>query len=279
MAMGLWYYETFNDQVRFGLKVKQTLHSAQSEFQHVEVIDTFAMGKVLAIDNVYMTSEGDEFYYHEMISHPALVTTKHPERVLIIGGGDGGTAREVLRHPAVKEVVLVEIDREVIRACKQHLPSLGNWDDARLTVRIEDGIRYVREAEEDSFDVVLLDGTDPRGPAKGLFDESFYKSVHRVLKSSGVFALQSESPIFLLDVFKAIQLALRRVFRKVHPYFGPVPLYSTGIWSWTFATDSIDPMELDLNRAAQIEASTRYYNRSIHKSAFALPNHLARDLK
>lgn len=270
---GLWYDEIFDNRVRFGLRVKETLFRQQSDYQLVEIVNTVAFGRTLMIDGVYMTSEGDEFYYHEMVTHPAMTTAKKIGRVLIIGGGDGGTAREVLRHPEVEKLTMVEIDGVVIEASKKHLrENFGAWNDPRFELIVGDGIKYVADAEENSFDVVLLDGTDPVGPAKGLFNESFYRDVHRLLKPAGVFALQSESPVFMLDTFLEIQEILGKVFKLVKPYFGPVPIYAAGPWSWTYASDEADPFAIVNERAERVEAVTKEYNRDIHRGAFALPN-------
>ncbi len=278
----LWYDETFENRTRLGLRVERTLFSGRSDYQTVEVLETPQWGRVLVIDGVFMTSEGDERFYHEMIVHPALVTAPRIARVLVIGGGDGGTVREVLRHPGVEKVVLVEIDAMVVEACKAHLPALGGdaWNDPRLEVRIGDGVAFVKESKE-SFDVVLLDGTDPVGPAKGLFDESFYRGVRDRLASGGVFALQSESPILLADVFFEIQQTLRRVFVNAHPYFGPVPLYGAGIWSWTWASNAGDPRTksaLHADRIAPFAKDLRVYSPEVHLGAFTQPPYVARRL-
>lgn len=272
--MGLWYEETYADRVRLALKVNRTLYAEQGDYQHVEIVETEAMGRTLVLDGVFMTSERDEHYYHEMLVHPALSTAPSPRRVLIIGGGDGGTAREVLRHPEVERVDMVEIDGLVVEACKAHLPGFGAWDDPRLRVIIGDGIAYARDAEAGSYDVVLLDGTDPVGPGEGLFDEAFYRSVHRALAPKGVFALQSESPFLMPEIFGEIRETLGRIFGRVHPYFGPAPIYGAGVWSWTFASDEVDPLALDGARAERAEATAKYYNADIHRAAFALPTNL-----
>lgn len=269
---GLWYREVFEDRTSLGLKVRRQLHAERSEFQYIEVLDTEYAGRVLVLDGVFMTSEKDEFFYHEMIVHPALVSAPRIERVLIIGGGDGGTAREVLRHPGVKKCVMVEIDERVVAACKDHLPSIGTaWDDPRLELRFEDGVKYVREEEVEPFDVVILDGSDPVGPAKGLFDASFYRGVRRVLAEDGVFALQSESPTVYEDLFFDIQKTLRGVFGSVHPYFGSVFLYGAGMWTWTLASQSGDPLTIHPERAAAIADGSRYYTEAIHRASFAQP--------
>ena len=261
--------------MRFGLKIRRMVHSAQSDYQKIEIFDTEQYGRTLALDGVLMTSEGDEFYYHEMLVHPALTTAPRIGRVLVIGGGDGGTLREVCRHPEVEKVVVVEIDRMVVEACKKHLSTIGTaWNDPRLELIFDDGVRYVREADVAPFDVILLDGSDPAGPAEGLFDEAFYRGCERLLAPSGVFALQSESPVLFREVFAEVVRTLRRIFGTARPYLGSVPIYAAGMWTWTYATHNVDPMAIIDSRAERIEAVARYYNRDIHRAAFALPGDL-----
>ncbi len=273
--MPFWYDETLEDRIRFGCKATTSLLSEQSEFQKIDIIDTEQFGRTLVLDEKYMTSEKDEFYYHEMIVHPPMTTARRIERALVIGGGDGGVVREILRYPEVKRVVMVEIDGKVIEACKRLLPAIGTaWNDPRLEVIVGDGVEFAKRAEVEPFDVVLLDGCDPIGPAEGLFGPDFYRGCKRLLREGGVFALQSESPIVFLDVFLKIQKNLKGLFRRVHPYFGPVPIYISGTWSWTFASDTIDPQAFDEGRMARIEPGCKYYNRDIHRAAFAVPTHL-----
>ena len=278
--MGLWYDETFHDHTRLGLLSKETLFSAQSPYQKIEVIDTVGFGRVLIIDNVFMTSEYDEFLYHEMLTHPALTTAPSIERVLVIGGGDGGTVREVLRHPDVKECVMVEIDEMVVDASKEYLPGIGTaWDDPRLDVRFIDAIDYMNKSTDASYDVILLDGTDPVGPGAMLFDESFYADCKRMLSPDGVMALQSESPLLMMDMFVDIQHKLRALFCEVHPYLGPVPLYGTGTWSWTWCSNTGEPLRPIPERQAAIVEGSKAYNEELHQAVFALPNYVKRALK
>jgi spermidine synthase len=273
--VGEWYDETFADRVRFGLKIRRVLYSGQSEYQKIEILETEQFGRVLVIDGVFMTSEADEHFYHEMLAHPAMVTAPKIRRVLVIGGGDGGTIREVLRHPEVESAVLVEIDGEVVEACREHLSSIGSaWGDPRLEVVIGDGIAYAREADVEPFDVILLDGCDPVGPSKGLFNESFFRDCGRLLGPDGVFAMQSETPFLMRDVFVDIVRTLRRVIGHAWPYFGSVPLYGAGMWTWTFASRTVNPVRISDERMSRLEAVTRYYNREIHLGAFAVPNEL-----
>lgn len=278
--MGLWYDETWDGHTRFGLRVKETLFSGQSPYQTIEVVDTARFGRVLVLDHVFMTSEYDEFLYHEMLVHPALTTAPRIERVLVIGGGDGGTVREVLRHPEVQRCVMIEVDRMVVEVSKEHLPSIGTaWDDPRLDVRFIDGIEYVSTSDEEKYDVILLDGTDPVGPGAVLFDESFYRGCKRMLASNGVLALQSESPLLMMDVFLETQRKLRGLFSEVHPYLGPVPLYGTGIWSWTWCSDTGEPRRPVVERQQAIIEGSKAYNDDVHRAAFALPNYVKRALK
>ena len=278
--MALWYDETFADHTRFGLRVKETLFSEQSRYQKVEVIDTVGFGRVLVIDDVFMTSEYDEFLYHEMLAHPALVTAPRIDRVLVIGGGDGGTVREVMRHPDVKECVMIEIDELVVKASKRFLPGIGTaWDDPRLDLRFIDAVEYLNKSDDEKYDVILLDGTDPVGPGAILFDESFYRGCKQMLAEDGVMALQSESPLLMMDLFVEVQHKLRSLFSEVHPYLGPVPLYGTGTWSWTWCSDTGEPLRPLADRQEAIAAASKAYNAELHQAMFALPNYVKRALK
>ena len=278
--MNEWYDEVFNDRLRFGLKVRRFLYSGKSPFQKIDIFETDQFGRALALDGIYMASEGDEYFYHEMLVHPAMTTAPHIKRVLVIGGGDGGTVREMLRYKEVEKVVMVEIDSMVVEVCRKYLPSIGTaWDDPRLEMIFEDGVAYAQEADVDPFDVILLDGSDPVGPAEGLFSEAFYRGCSRLLTPNGIFALQSESPVLFRDVFINIIKTLRDIFPLARPYFGTVPIYSAGMWSWTFASHSVDPLDIIHDRIEQIESSTRYYNRAIHRAAFALPNDIKKELE
>lgn len=273
--MALYYDEVFEESVRFGVKVERTLHASQSRYQKVEVLETTRFGRMLVIDGIFMTSEKDEFFYHELLVQPAMCAVKEPKRVLIIGGGDGGSAREVLRHPEVEQCVLIEIDEEVVRASKEWLPTIGTaWDDPRLDVRFEDGIAYVKESDEEGFDVILVDGSDPIGPAEVLFTDAFFEAAKRKLRPGGALALQSESPVYFLDTFLETQNKLGKLFEHVRPYYGPVPIYSAGIWSWTFCSDTLDPLDPVEERVARLSERSKIFNADILRGAFAQPNYV-----
>ena len=271
----LWYTEQFQDLLRLGVRVRETLHSEQSAFQRIDVFDTDTFGRTLALDGMFMTSEEDEFFYHEMLVQPPMVVAENVERILVIGGGDGGTVREILRHADVKEVVMAEIDGAVVDVCKKYLPSIGSaWNDPRLDVRIIDGIDYVKSKTEAPFDLIFLDGSDPVGPAEGLFNQSFYEGVRAMLKPDGLFALQSESPLLMDTIFVETQQTLCKVFTEVRPYFGTVPLYGCGTWSWTLCGESFDPNALHKERVDTIEKDSKIWSPALHKGAFTVPGYV-----
>jgi spermidine synthase len=277
--MAFWHDETFEGKTRYGCLVNEVLFRAKSEFQQVEILDTVHYGPTLVLDGIFMTSAREEHFYHEMLVQPAMAVTPELGRVLIIGGGDGGTAREVLRHPEVEQLVMVEIDPLVLEACKQHLPMIGTaWDDPRLEVIVGDGIAFVQDAALPPFDLILLDGCDPVGPAAGLFDSAFYRDCLSRLAAHGVFVAQTESPILQREVFLEIVDTLRRVFPRVQPYFGPAPLYAADQWSWTFCSRDVDHLAIRDERADRIEPQMKYYNREIHRAAFAQSTDLRRAL-
>lgn len=273
--MALWYYEVFEDNAQYGLKVTEHLYHARSAYQTIDIMRTDRFGKVLALDGLYQTSVNDEYFYHEMLIHPALTTAPKIDRVLVIGGGDGGSIREILSYPEVKKVTMVEIDGMVIDACKLHLSELCHvWKDPRLELRVGDGIAYVDQFVGEPYDVIIVDGSDPVGPAEGLFGSGFYQNCKKILSRNGVLAVQSESPQLMTENFRKLIETLQGVFSSVHPYFGPVPLYPGGGWSYTYASEEVDPLQIAQPRAEHIEKHCRYYNREIHRGAFAIPNNL-----
>ena len=281
--MALWFDEIYNGKIRFGLRVKRSLFQGKSEFQSVDVVETEEFGRALALEDAWMTSERDEAHYHEMIVHPALTSAKRIERVLVIGGGDGGTVREVLRHSEVKHVNMVELDKMVVDVCKEHLPSFKvPWNDPRLNVEFGDGIAWLKnyaDGKGTPYDVIIIDGSDPVGPAEGLYASPFYESAKKCLTPEGVLVSQTESPIAMAEDFVRIVKTLRTSFKRAEPYFVPIPLYPSGMWSFSFASDHVDPRNFDEARAARIETDARYYNRDIHRAAFAQPSFVQKLLR
>lgn len=270
--LDLWVSETHRDMVSLGFKVKKTLFSAKSPYQQVDVVETAGHGGLLLNDGIMMLSERDEFVYHEMIAHVPMFTLKNPERVLIIGGGDGGTAREVLRHKCVKRAVMVEIDGMVVEACKKHLPSLAcALDDPRLELIIDDGVKYAQNTDE-TFDAVLIDSTDPIGPAQPLFDTEFYQNIARLLDKNGIMISQSESPFYDTKIQRSMFSNQRPFFKKIHMYTFPMLTYPGGFWSFGFASNGPCPVkDFDPKRVSASGIEMQYYNPMIHRAAFALP--------
>jgi spermidine synthase len=268
--MELWVTEKYND-FSLSLKVKETLYRERSVYQEILIVDTYAFGRVLLLDSTIQTTEKDEFYYHEMLIHVPLCAHTHPERILIIGGGDGGCVRETLKHPSVKKIVHVEIDGKVVEACQKYLPLL-NPDplNHKIELHIADGIEYVKNGE-DQFDVIVIDSTDPVGPAANLFGYDFYQSIYQALRADGIIVTQSESPFLHTPFIKKIFHTMSQAFPYVRVYFSPMPTYPSGTWSYTVGSKINDPA---LPVRALPQGMTRYYNGDIHKSAFALPNYL-----
>jgi spermidine synthase len=232
----------------------------------------------MTIDGMVMLSEKDEFVYHEMIAHVAMNSHPNPKRVLIIGGGDGGTAREVLRHPEVEHVDMVEIDQFVVDASKTHFPGVGDWENPKLKIRYEDGIAFVKNVT-DPYDVIIIDGSDPVGPAEGLFTKDFYQYCYNALTENGVLTSQTETPWVekYHGSMKKVTSATQELFDISKLYLAFIPLYPTGMWSLLFASKGINPLgdealEKSRERCKEFGSKLNYYNPEIHRAAFALPN-------
>ena len=275
----IWFTER-NDDIALSLRHSgDVLFSKKSPYQKVEIIDTCAYGKTLTLDGMIMTTEKDEYIYHEMISHVPALTHPDPENILIIGGGDGGVAREILRHESVTQVDMVEIDEVVIEASKKLLPKISSTlNHPKLKVHIQDGIEFVKNSPKNKYDIVIVDSTDPVGPAEGLFKPSFYNDVFKCLRSNGIMVAQSESPEFNTRVFQEVYRCYREIFGKnnVYCYLAFIPTYPSGMWSFSYCSKgSIHPVnDLDFKHANDFvkQHRLRYYNPEIHNSSFVLPN-------
>lgn len=274
----IWYTER-NDLIAMSLRhTGDVLFRDKSPFQKVEVYDTYAYGKLLTLDGKVMTTEKDEYVYHEMMSHVAMFTHGQVKQVLVIGGGDGGVVREILRHDTVERCVMVEIDGMVIEASKVHLPTIAaSFDHPRLELHVADGIDYVNNAPDGTFDLVIIDSTDPEGPAEGLFSYDFYRNVNRILRPEGVMVVQSESPRYEVETFQEIYACFREIYgsSNVHCGLMSIPTYPTGTWSFALcAKGGQNPRNADADRieAFSQKFGLKYYNSDIHRAAFALPN-------
>ncbi len=256
----------------------QLLYDQQSPYQRVRVLESYAYGKTLLIDDMVMCTEKDEFVYHEMIVHVPVFIHGKVRRALVIGGGDGGTVREILKHQDIEEVVMVEIDEKVVEASTLHLPTLSaQLSHPKLSLKIEDGIDFMANCPSSTFDLIIIDGSDPEGPAKGLFSLQFYKDCHRVLKQGGVLNLQSEGPLFNTAAFLELNKCTQTIFGKdsSHCYLAYISTYPTGMWSFITAQKSsaLNYAKFDISGAALFSQHHRlqYYTPQMHFAAFALP--------
>lgn len=279
--MAFWHTDLHTPHLGLAFKVEEVLHSEQSPFQQIEVVQTPAFGKVLLLDGVLMITEEDEFAYHEMLAHPALFIHPEPASVLIIGGGDCGTLTRVLQHRSVQRVLMVELDERVTRVANEYFPRLAEAvSDPRAELIFTDGIKYVSETTE-KFDVILIDSTDPVGPAEGLFRAPFFADCHRALNPHGILCLQSESPWIpeLGKVIGEVHRDLCSLFPLVKAYSAAIQTYQAGFWLFQLASKLHDPLAPEIAaRIASAGLDTRYYNKDLHYAAFTLPTFVLEQL-
>ena len=255
--------------------VRKVLNEGQSPFQRIEIIHNEDYGKVLLLDGLVQTTERDEFTYHEMLVHPALSLHRRPSDVLVIGGGDGGALREVLRHP-VRKVKMVEIDSDVVEACRKHFGWIkAPLRDGRAELVIADGDDFVAGTNE-TYDVIIVDSSDPVGPSTVLHREAFYRRLKSRLKPGGIVAGQAGSLLLHLDSHARKAAFLKRIFRFARLYLGPVPTYPVGMWCYDFLSNEIDPQR---EGRLRIPRGLRFYNSDVHRAAFAHPDFLREALK
>jgi spermidine synthase len=255
-------------------QIKRTLFKKKSHFQEIEVIENSNFGHMLFLDGLVQTTEKDEFFYHEMLIHPAMVTHPTPKQILIIGGGDGGALRQTLQYP-VEKVRMVEIDPAVIEASKKYFPwLLPSLEDERADLVIADGKEFLAESDE-TYDVIFIDSSEPVGPSVTLHEKNFYNLIRARLASQGIACVQMGAPFFQIESLKAAKNDLKDVFKIVRFYLAPVPTYPGGNWCYAYLSDEVDPFALRRNPPKDL----KYYNQEIHKAAFALPNYIHKILK
>jgi spermidine synthase len=275
--MQLWYCEKHTPQVKLSIKVEKHLFSEQSEFQRVDVFESKDFGRFLTLDGLMMLTEKDEFIYHEMIVHVPMAVKSGARNVLVIGAGDGGTVRELVRYKTIEHIDLVEIDPLVVKVCKQHLPSIACClDESRVNIYYEDGLKYIRRFEN-HYDLIIVDSTDPFGPGEGLFTKEFYGNCYNALTESGVLVNQHESS-FYDETAQAMQRAHKRIaeiFPVSKVYQAHIPTYPSGYWLFGFASKKLHPID-DLNpdKWNELGLITKYYNTRLHTGAFALPTYV-----
>ncbi len=256
------------------VKITGSLEKTRTEYQRLEVVQSEKLGKLLLLDDVIHLCEADEFAYHEMIVHPAMHAHPSPKKVLIIGGGDGGTAREVLKHD-VDEVHLCEIDKAVIDICRKHFPDISkSFDDPRLKVFIEDGNVFL-DSRKGDYDIIIVDSSDPVGPAKVLFSEGFYRKIHDALKEDGIAATQSEGMFFDRNTIIELFRFNRKIFPMLEYYYALVPTYPSGTIGFSFCSKRYGPLE-DVRETG---LEFKYYSPEIHRAAFVLPAFMKKALQ
>jgi len=280
--MELWYTENHSKEARFSIKVEKQLYSGKSDFQRIDVFETNEFGKFFTLDGLVMITEKDEFIYHDMIVHVPMATNPGIRKVLVIGAGDGGTVRELVRYKSIEKIDMVEIDKLVVDVCREYFPnSTSGLDDERVSLYFEDGLKFVSE-KRNEYDLIIVDSTDPIGPGEGLFTSVFYENCYKALTKEGILVNQHESPFY-----EDYQKAMQRAHKRIHEFFPiskvyqvHIPTYASGHWLFGFASKSIDPvLDLDEDNWNALGLETGYYNTEIHKASFALPNYVKKLLE
>src|SRR3989338_3124390 len=268
MLVNNWFFED-DAPLAIAFQIKEVLHTSKSRFQKIDVYDSYAMGKILLLDNKVMVTEKDEFYYHESIAHPALSIHPACQRIMVIGGGDGGTIREALKYKTIEEIELVEIDEEVINISKKYFPGIAcELDNPKVKIKVNDAIEYVKNANENYYDVILCDSTDPHGFAAGLISKSFYKDALRTLKTDGIYICQSGSPIIQEKEFSTSLENMRSAFKYVDVVISIVPAYPGCLWCFLIASNK--PIDKKIKNHPQ--GKTKYWNKDLHEKIFTKPD-------
>ncbi|HOJ47919.1 MAG TPA: polyamine aminopropyltransferase [Bacillota bacterium] len=275
--MEFWYSENHTDNVKFSIRVDKQLFSGKSEFQRIDIFESEEYGRFLTLDGYMMLTEKDEFVYHEMITHVPMAVHPCVKDVLVIGGGDGGVLRELVKYDTIERIDLVEIDKMVIDVCKEYLPSVACcFDDERLTVYYEDGLKYIRRCAN-MYDLIIVDSTDPFGPGEGLFTREFYGSCSNALREDGIMVNQHESAFYKNDAI-AMQRAHKRIIESFpisRVYQAHIPSYPSGLWLFGFSSLKYHPVrDMNAKKWNSLGIKTKYYNTNLHRGAFYLPNYI-----
>ncbi len=271
-SLNLWVEECFGDYVSLKFKVKNVLYREKSNFQTVSVVDTVGHGKMLLNDGLVMCSERDEFIYHDMIVHPAFYVHPNIQSVLVIGGGDGGTVRELCKYESVKYIDMVEIDKLVVDACLAHMPSISSkLKDSRVNLVFEDGVEFVKKTKN-TYDLIIVDSSDPIGPATPLFNSGFYKDVYNCLSESGIVVSQCESVFYEKEMQAKMYSILKNQFSVCELYNYSNMCYPAGLWSFSFSSKKYHPTkDFIADKYLTKNIDYKYYNKDIHYGAFCLP--------
>lgn len=279
--MDLWYTEKHSEEAKFSIKIDRQLVSLQSEFQRIDIFESKEFGRILTLDGYLMITEKDEFIYHDMITHVPLAVHPKIQKVLVIGAGDGGTVRELLRYDTITHIDMVEIDEEVVRLSKEYLPfTASGLDNEKVHIYYEDGLKFVRRKEAE-YDLIIVDSTDPFGPGEGLFTKEFYGNCYRALNEEGILVNQHESMYYssYASSMERAHKRIRETFPIARVYQAHIPTYPSGHWLFGFASKKYDPiLDLKADNWNSLGLKTKYYNTELHKGAFAIPNYIKEKL-
>lgn len=280
--MELWYTENHTDNVKFSIKVDKHLRSAESEYQRIDIFESKEFGRMLTLDGYLMVTEKDEYIYHEMITHIPMAVSPDITNVLVIGAGDGGTVRELTRYNHIKNIDMVEIDEMVVEICREYLPqTAGRLTDPRVHIFYQDGLRFVR-SKENEYDLIIVDSTDPFGVGEGLFTKEFYGNCFKALKDDGILVNQHESTFYTsyANSMKRAHSRIKSTFPIALVYQAHIPTYPSGHWLFGFASKKYDPRtDLKADWWNSLGIKTRYYNTTLHKGCFAIPNNVRDQLR
>lgn len=281
--LDLMYSENWTKYTKFSTKITKHIYSEKTPFQQIDFFDSKEFGRFFTLDGLIMVTEKDEFIYHDMITHVALATNPNIKKVLVIGGGDGGTVRELTRYKHIEEITMVEIDERVVRLSQEYFPiTTTGLNDSRVTLIFGDGLKFVENSESEKYDLILVDSTDPISVGEGLFTTEFYRNCFRVLSKDGILVNQHESPYFdhYAEEMKKAHAKIKNIFPISRVYQFHQPTYASGHWLFGFASKSFDPIK---DHKPEIWESfnlkTKYYNSDLHKGCFALPTYVQDMLK
>lgn len=279
--MELWFTEKHTEDVLFSIKVDRHVYTGKSDFQQVDIFDTPEFGRILTIDGILMVTEKDEAIYHDMITHVPMAVNPAIRRALVIGGGDGGTVRELTRYSTIEKIDMVDIDSLVVDVSREYIKQTSHkLDDPRVTLYFEDGVKFVKNILE-PYDLIIVDSTDPIGPGEGLFTGEFYKDCYHALTADGILVNQHETPYY--DIYANMMMRAHHRIKELFPvckvYQAHIPTYQSGHWLFGFASKQFDPVK-DLDAAVWngLGLDTYYYNTDAHVGAFALPNFVVKKL-
>ena len=276
-----WFTEKWTPNINFSVRIKDHIYSEKTPFQQLEVYDSYELGRFFTLDGIMMANEKDEFIYHEMIVHTPMSVNPNIKNVLVIGGGDGGSVRELTRYPSIQKIDMVEIDESVVRACQKYFPiTTTGLNDPRVSMMFEDGLAFVKNTKN-IYDLIIVDSTDPIGPGEGLFSMEFYQNCYRILADNGILINQHESPYFDKESqeMKRAHHKITALFPIAKVYQAFIPTYPSGHWLFGFASKKYDPIsDFKASVIEDLGYQTKYYNKDVHKGSFALPNYVKEKL-